>query len=61
MGEDFVPAIAEKVGDYVTVWHCDPPPDGSVYRVLSEKWAMVRLSDGGAERHVYEWELVSDG
>jgi hypothetical protein len=63
MAENMPPALAEgdPSGDYVTEWHCDPPPDGSVYRVLRDEWAMAPVSEGGAIRHVHAWALIPSG
>ncbi len=36
--------------DFITVWECEPPPDGAPFRVLDEEW-----TDDYHERHIRSW------
>jgi len=46
--------------DFITVWECEPPPDGVPFRVLDEEWtadARVLASSVAdyRERHIRSW------
>jgi len=36
--------------DFITVWECEPPPDGVPFRVVEQEWTADYH-----ERHIRSW------
>ena len=45
--------IVEYGPDFTTVWHCDPPPNGTAYRITRVTWE-THL-DATDFRHIWSW------